>query len=263
MKIHKEKLYQIVFESDTRGGKLFDVLLLWSILISIMVAVLDSIPQLHQSLNNAFYLVEWFFTILFTIEYFLRIYIIRRPKEYIFSFWGLIDLMAILPTYLSLIFMGSQYMLVVRVLRLLRVFRVLRLLRFYRESLMLLKAFRASFFKISIFLSAIVVIVILLGTIMYVVEGGKNGFSSIPQSIYWAVITITTVGYGDIVPQTVLGKIISSVTMILGYSIIAVPTGFITVEMTKASRKKKVCPQCGASNDDDANYCSHCGEKLE
>lgn len=262
MKLNKQRLWQIIFESDTRAGKLFDVMLLWSILLSILVAVFESIPQIHQSWRNAFYLTEWFFTILFTIEYLLRIYVTRKPKEYILSFWGLIDLMAILPTYLSLIFFGSQYMLIVRVLRLLRVFRVLRLLRFYRESMMLLKAFRASFFKISIFLSAIVVIVILLGTIMYVVEGGKNGFSSIPQSIYWAVITITTVGYGDIVPQTVLGKIISSVTMILGYSIIAVPTGFITVEMSKASRKRKECQDCGAANDDESNYCSHCGKKL-
>jgi voltage-gated potassium channel len=258
----REKLYRIIFESETKAGKRFDIWLLWLILGSVMVAMLDSVPSLHRQFENEFYIVEWGFTVLFTLEYLFRIYMSPTPSRYILSYWGLIDLVAILPTYLSLLFLGSQYLLIVRILRLLRVFRILRLVRFTRESLLLIQALKASFFKISIFLMAVLVIVVLLGTVMYVVEGGQNGFNSIPQSIYWAIITVTTVGYGDIVPFTVLGKFIASVAMIIGYAIIAVPTGIVTVEMAKAGEKKLPCPGCGNVVNKTDNFCNHCGASL-
>lgn len=258
----KQRLYRIVFKSDTKNGKRFDVVLLWSILFSIFITMLDSVPSFNARFRTEFYILEWFLTILFSIEYVLRIIISPKPLRYIFSFWGLVDLLAILPTYASLFFYGYQYLLVVRILRLLRVFRVLKLVRFNKEAIFLLKSLKSSSYKIGIFLSAVLTIVILLGTIMYVVENGDNGFSSIPQSIYWAIITITTVGYGDIVPNTVLGKFISSFAMIIGYAIIAVPTGIITVEMSKKSNSKQICSECGTENNDSNNFCTNCGAKL-
>jgi voltage-gated potassium channel len=259
----KEKLYHIVFQNDTKAGKQFDIWLLWLILISVLVAMLDSVPSLNGSFSLEFYLIEWVFTLLFTIEYIIRVSVHPQRSKYVFSFWGLVDLLAILPAYLSLLFVGSQYFIIVRVFRLLRVFRILRLVQFNREAYVLINALRASTFKISIFLSTVITIVVLLGTIMYVVESPENGFTSIPQSIYWAVITITTVGYGDVVPVTVLGKFISSFAMIIGYAIIAVPTGIVTVEMTKSSQQKKACPTCDFKNNPQANYCNNCGSKLE
>lgn len=261
--VNKYRLYQIVFESDTKAGKRFDILLLWCILLSILIAVLDSVPYLNLIYKNEFYTIEWVFTVIFSIEYFMRIYISPKPIRYIFSYWGIIDLLAILPTYVSLFFYGYHYLLVVRILRLLRVFRILKLVRFNREAIFLLRALRASSYKIGIFFSAVLTIVILLGTIMYVVENGENGFTSIPQSIYWAIITVTTVGYGDIVPHTILGKFISSLAMIIGYAIIAVPTGIITVEMSKSSEKNKICPQCNTNNIETSNYCTNCGSMLK
>ena len=258
----REQIYRIIFESETDAGKRFDLWLLWLILGSVAVAMLDSVQVLHDQYKVEFYIVEWVFTVLFTIEYLVRIFVSPRPSKYIFSSWGLIDLIAILPTYLSLLFLGYQYLLIVRILRLLRVFRILRLVRFTREALHLVRALKASFFKISIFLLTVLIIVILLGTIMYVVEAGQHGFSSIPQSIYWAIITVTTVGYGDIVPYTVLGKFIASFAMIIGYAIIAVPTGIVTVEMARAGEKKKACPTCGNKAGMTDNYCSHCGLEL-
>lgn len=260
--ISKYKLYQIVFESDTKAGRRFDVWLLWSILFSVFVALLDSVPFLNQNFKNEFYTIELFFTVLFTLEYLLRIYISPKPIRYISSFWGIIDLLAILPTYISFFFYGYHYLLIVRIIRLLRVFRILKLVRFNKEAIILLRALKASSYKIGIFFSTVLTIVVLLGTIMYVVEGGENGFTSIPQSIYWAIITITTVGYGDIVPHTILGKFISSFAMIIGYAIIAVPTGIITVEMSKSSEKKIICPECNTSNTETSNYCSNCGSSL-
>ncbi|QKG80957.1 ion transporter [Tenuifilum thalassicum] len=259
---YREKLYKIVFESDTRAGKLFDVWLLWLILVSITITILDSVPNINSTLKLQFYLAEWFFTILFSVEYLLRIFISPKPFRYIFSFWGFIDLLAILPTFFSLFFYGYHYLLVVRIFRLLRVFRILKLARFNREARILLDALKASSYKIGIFFSAVLTIVVLMGTIMYVVESGENGFSSIPQSIYWAIITITTVGYGDIVPHTVLGKFISSFAMLIGYAIIAVPTGIITVEVGKSTNKKQKCPMCNKLAPTSANYCSYCGTKL-
>jgi voltage-gated potassium channel len=262
--ISKEKLYSIIFESDTKPGKQFDVILLWSILISVLVVIIDSVPSINEKLNLEFYYIEWLFTILFSIEYVMRIYVSPKPFRYIFSFWGIIDLLSILPTFASIFISGYQYLLVVRIFRLLRVFRILKLARFNKEAISLMKALKASMYKISLFLFFVVTIVVLLGTIMYVVESGENGFTSIPQSIYWAIITITTVGYGDIVPLTVVGKFISSVSMIMGYAIIAVPTGIVTVEMSRVKyNNEKTCPACSEKNDENANFCQKCGEKLE
>lgn len=261
--INKRKLYVIVFGSDTKAGRRFDIILLWAILFSILLAILDSVPDFSSQFRTQFYVVEWILTILFSIEYILRIYISPKPLRYIFSFWGFIDLLSIIPTYFSLFFFGYHYFLVLRIFRLLRVFRILKLARFNKESIFLLNALKMSSHKITIFLSAVVTIVILLGTIMYVVENGENGFISIPQSIYWAIMTLTTVGYGDIVPHTVLGKFISSFTMIIGYAIIAIPTGIITMEMSKAVALPKTCRKCDTKNAETSNYCSNCGTSIQ
>jgi voltage-gated potassium channel len=257
----KERIYRIVFENDTLAGRRFDIWLLWIILFSVIVAILDSVASIHEHFHVTFYILEWLFTILFTIEYILRIYSSPKPWRYIFSFWGIIDVIAVLPSYLSLLFFGYQYMLVVRIFRLLRVFRILRLVRFMREAMYLSRALKASAFKISIFFMTVLFIVVILGTIMYVVEHGQNGFVSIPQSVYWAIITVTTVGYGDIVPHTVLGKFIASFAMIIGYAIIAVPTGIVTVEMSRAREPESLCPNCSHGVQAKDNYCSQCGTK--
>jgi voltage-gated potassium channel len=259
----KQQLYNIVFENNTKTGKQFDLVLLWFIIISILIAILDSVPVLNLRFKTEFYIIELFFTFLFSVEYFLRIYISPKPWRYILSFWGFVDLLAILPTYISLFVYGYHYLLVVRILRLLRVFRILKLARFNREAKILINSLKTSSYKIIIFFTAVLTIVVLLGTIMYVVEDGQNGFTSIPQSIYWAIITVTTVGYGDIVPHTILGKFISSFAMIIGYAIIAVPTGIITVEMSKNSDLKINCSQCGFINNETANFCSNCGSTLK
>lgn len=265
----KSRLHDIIFESDTRAGKNFDVALLILIIASVMAVVLESIPSLNARYLPVFRILEWSFTILFTIEYLLRIYAVKKPVAYLFSFYGIVDLLSILPTYLSLIFYGSQYLLVIRALRLLRVFRIFKLSHFLKGQETIMRAIKASMPKILVFLTAIVIIVTIIGALMYVVEAPYNPkFSSIPQGIYWAVTTLTTVGFGDITPITDLGKFLSVIVMILGYAIIAVPTGIFSAEMMRpsgamVSLNSQVCSNCGFSHhEDDAVFCKKCGASL-
>jgi voltage-gated potassium channel len=241
--------------------------LIWAILLSVAVVMLDSVKAMNLRYGPLFTSLEWFFTILFTVEYVLRLVCVGRPLCYARSFFGVIDLLAILPTYLSLLLPGSQYLSVIRVLRVLRVFRVLKLVRLLNEASLLLRALRASRAKITVFLFAVLTMVVVLGSLMYLIEGEERGFTSIPRSVYWAVVTLTTVGYGDISPQTPLGQALATVVMILGYSLIAVPTGLITAEMTLSGARKTVstqaCPECSAEGHDaDARFCKACGSRL-
>ncbi|TAH41472.1 MAG: ion transporter [Bacteroidetes bacterium] len=259
----RKELYYIVFGTESKAGKTFDVFLLWTILFSVLVVMLESVPELGSRYSREFFILEWVLTVIFTLEFLLRLWISPKPVAYAKSFWGIIDFLSILPTYLSLFIVGYHYLLVVRIFRLLRVFRVLKLARFSSEAQVLVDALKSSLYKISIFLLAVVSIVTFMGTIMYVVEGGEEGFTSIPQSIYWAVVTVTTVGYGDMVPHTVLGKFISSIAMIMGYAIIAVPTGIVTVEMAKRSNATRECINCHKSVETESTYCRHCGVNLK
>ncbi len=261
----KERLYQIVFETETKAGRRFDVLLLWAIILSVLAVMLESVVEIHLQYGYYLTLAEWFFTILFTIEYFLRIYIARNRTGYMFSFFGIIDFLAVIPTYLSLLLFGYHYLMVIRILRLLRVFRVLKLVRFLGEAEVLKAAMKSSRHKIFIFLGFVLSLVTILGTIMYIIEGPENGFANIPISIYWAIVTLTTVGYGDIAPATNLGRFLSSFIMILGYAIIAVPTGIVTAEITQANKQRKyqTCDSCFLENhDQDAKFCKRCGSQL-
>lgn len=262
----RKKLHDIIFEAETPVGKTFDVTLLILIVLSVFAVLIDSVPKIHLKYGELFLIAEWVFTILFSIEYIFRIYTTFRPKKYIFSFYGIIDLLAILPTYLSLVLVGTQYLLVIRMLRLLRVFRVLKLARYVGASHVLAIAMKNSRHKIVVFLEVVVTMVVIMGSLMYLIEGPENGFKSIPLSIYWAIVTLTTVGYGDIAPQTIMGQALASVIMIIGYAIIAVPTGIISVEMAKAkdtSTSTAVCPDCHHEyHDQDAHYCKKCGSKL-
>ena len=262
----KSKLFVVIFGTDTRTGRLFDIVLMVTIILSIIVVMLDSVASIHDSQGRILLIAEWVFTVLFTIEYILRIYTARNRARYIFSFYGVIDLLAILPTYLSLFLAGGQYLIIIRILRLLRVFGILKMYRFIGASSHLIEALKASRHKVAVFLSAVMAIVVVMGAAMYLIEGPENGFKSIPESIYWAIITLTTVGYGDITPATPLGKTLASLVMILGYSIIAVPTGIITSEMakkTRAGNQPAPCSKCGFDEHDrDAAYCKVCGNKL-
>ncbi len=260
----KEKLHQIIFGTDTKLGRLFDIILLWAILLSISVVVFESLKSLRTEYFSFFIYSEWFFTVLFTVEYFTRIWISPKPLKYIFSFLGLVDLLSIIPTYLSLVLTGTHYLVVIRAIRLLRVFRILKLNYFLNQGELIVIALKASFRKIGVFLFAILNIVVIIGAAMYVIEGESNGFDSIPRSIYWAIVTITTVGYGDISPQTSLGQFISSIIMIVGYAIIAVPTGIVSSEITRQhlSIEKLKCNNCKHEISSGHNFCSNCGEKL-
>ncbi len=262
----RKVLHEVIFEADTPAGKWFDVILIINIVLSVLVVMLDSIASIRRVHGSLFYAIEWFFTILFTIEYFLRLICVGKPLRYATSFFGIIDLLAILPTYLSLIFPGSQYLTVIRVLRVLRIFRVLKLVQYLAEAKLLMQALRTSRRKITVFLFTVLTMVIILGSLMYVIEGEKHGFTSIPRSIYWAIVTLTTVGYGDISPKTSAGQALAAIIMILGYSIIAVPTGIVTVELSRVKEHEittQVCPECSAEgHDSEAVYCKYCGAKL-
>ena len=263
----RARLHNTIYESNTVAGKAFDVALLVLIISSIVVVMLDSIKSYHNEYGRIFNMMEWIFTGLFTLEYILRLISIKRPFRYVISFFGFIDLLAIIPSYLSIFFAGAQSLLVLRALRLLRVFRIFKLTHFLTEMEFLKTALTTSLKKITIFMLVVLTLVIILGSIMYLVENGENGFISIPDSIYWAIVTITTVGYGDIAPVTPTGKFIASIMMFIGYGIIAVPTGIITTEMANAARRSKpgheTCPGCGREgHDNDAVFCKFCGTLL-
>jgi voltage-gated potassium channel len=260
------RLHEIIFESNTPAGKAFDVGLLVAILVSVLAVMLESVAFIRADYGPLLRAVEWGFTALFTVEFLLRLYAVRKPHLYVLSFYGLVDLLALAPTYLSVLLPGAHSLLVVRVLRLLRIFRVLKLVNFLGEAHVLLTALRSSRRKITVFLGAVLSTVVIMGSLMYLVEGEKNGFDSIPRGMYWAVVTMTTVGFGDITPKTVLGQFIASVLMILGYGVLAVPTGIVSVELANAHRhtlNPEACPGCGTEGHDaDAAFCKHCGTKL-
>ncbi|GAB4559877.1 MAG: ion transporter [Geothermobacteraceae bacterium] len=262
----RHRLHTIIFEADTFGGRLFDLALIAAILLSILVVMLDSVPDLQRRYGPLFLALEWSFTLAFTIEYVLRLACIGRPLRYAFSFFGLVDLLSILPTYLSLLLPGSQYLLTIRVLRILRIFRVLKLAQYVGEAEHLVRALRASRRKIIVFLFATGSLVIIFGSLIYLIEGEEAGFTNLFEACYYAVVTLSTVGYGDLTPQTPAGKAISSLIMILGYGIIAVPTGIVSVELAQA-RKLEIstqsCPECSAEgHDPDAKHCKYCGSRL-
>lgn len=260
----RKKIHTIIFQADTPAGRLFDLILLGVILLSILSVFLESVAAVRAEHATLIRAAEWFFTILFTIEYALRIYSSDKPLRYILSFYGLIDLIAFLPTYLSLVFTGAQYLVVIRAFRLLRIFRILKLSRFMYEGNILKNAMKASMHKIIVFLASVVTTVTIIGTLMYIIEGDESGFTSIPVAIYWAIVTITTVGYGDISPQSPLGQFLASILMIIGYGIIAVPTGIVSVEMARATEEAKAkCPNCHFSiHSANDKFCAHCGKEI-
>ena len=263
----KSRLYEIVFESDTPAGKTYDIGLLICIVVSVIVVAMESISTLPIQFDRWLYILEWFFTIIFTLDYIARLWIVNRKRQYIFSFFGIIDLLSILPTYLGLFLVGAQSFMVIRSIRLLRIFRIFKLSRYVGEGQNLAQALRSSRPKIIVFLVTISTSVIITGTVMYMVEGPEHGFTSIPKSIYWAIVTMTTVGYGDLAPQTTLGQTLASFIMILGYGIIAVPTGIVSAEMVALKHKEKitsqVCPHClKEGHDHDAVFCKFCGGTL-
>jgi voltage-gated potassium channel len=261
-------LHEVIFEAETPAGRAFDIVLIWSICLSILVVMLESVTSIRAQYGGLLNRIEWVFTILSTIEYILRLLSVKRPGRYATSFFGFVDILAILPTYLSFFIPGTQYLFTVRVLRLLRIFRVLKLVEYLREASIITEALWASRRKIIVFLLAVLSLVIIVGSLMYIIEGADNGFSDIPTSIYWAIVTLTTVGYGDISPQTPLGKALASLVMIMGYAIIAVPTGIVTAEISQATQSIKTmttqsCPNCSSEgHDTDAVFCKYCSAKL-
>jgi voltage-gated potassium channel len=261
----RERWRRIIFESDTPAGRAFDVLLIIAISMSVAAVLLDSIRPVREQWGYALWAAEWFFTLLFTFEYGARLWVVEDKGRYAKSFFGLIDLLAIIPTYLSILFPGTEFLLVIRLVRVLRVFRILKLLKYMEQASILSQALQASRPKILIFIFAILVMVTIAGSLMYLIEGEEYGFTSIPISMYWAIVTLTTVGYGDISPHTPIGRLLASMLMLTGYGIIAVPTGIVTVELSRAALAagSMQCPQCLArGHTDDANFCRVCGASL-
>lgn len=259
----REKLYKIIFESETNAGRRYDKFLLVFIVLSVLVVMIESVPKWHMSFHDELMILEWIFTILFSLEYIVRIIVSPKPFRYVISFWGVIDLLAIIPTLMSPFVSGYETLIIIRSLRLLRIFRIMQLSRFTSESNVLYHSLKASSYKITVFLSFVLMFCIICGTLMYIIEGKENGFDSIPQGIYWSIVTLTTVGYGDISPATPLGKFLASAMMIVGYGIIAIPTGLITVEMARyKERKAKKCANCNTENPEQSKYCNNCGTEI-
>ncbi len=260
------QLNEMVFGIESGRGRTFDLVVIGVIILSVLAVLLESVASIRLEYGRALFVAEWIFTILFTIEYSLRLYCARSAPGYAFSFFGIVDLLGTIPTYISLLLPGAQFLLVIRLLRILRVFRVLRLAQFLSEADVLVRALRASRHKIVVFVFSVLTLVVILGSLMYLVEGSENGFTSIPRSIYWAIVTLTTVGYGDISPQTNLGQALAAVVMIMGYGIIAVPTGIVTAELTRRGPGTHVAMECSAcgvrEHDLEAVYCRRCGDKL-
>ena len=261
-------LFRVIFGHDTRGGRAFDVALLAAIALSVTAVMLESVPEVRRRHGRALVAAEWAFTALFTVEYVLRLLCVRRPRRYAFSFYGIVDVLAVVPTYAALFVAGAQELLVIRALRLLRVFRVLKMGEYLTEAGALSAALRRSRPKITVFLVTVLTLVLIVGALMHLVEGPENGFTSIPLSVYWAIVTLTTVGYGDIAPRTTAGRVLASAVMIIGYGIIAVPTGIVTAELVRGEREpsgggSRTCPDCGATrHDPDAAHCKYCGAAL-
>jgi len=259
-------LHRVIFEADTPGGKAFDVGLLLAIGLSVAAVMLESVPAIRATHGHALRIAEWTLTGLFSVEYLLRLAAVRRPWRYARSFLGLVDLLAILPTYVSVVFPGAQSLLVLRAIRLLRVFRIFKLAHYLHEGAVLMDALRRSRRKITVFFGSVLVLVLIIGALMYLVEGEASGFTSIPRAIYWAIVTVTTVGYGDITPRTPVGQLIAAIAMLLGYSILAVPTGIFSAELllrSQAEATTRACPHCSAEGHDrDARYCKRCGAAM-
>ena len=259
--------FRIIFRHDTKAGLRFDIALIWIILASVAITIIDSVVAVHSHYSRIFYVMEWAFTLFFLVEYIVRLLVLEKPLRYAKSALGIIDVLAILPAFISLLFPGSQYLLVIRLLRVMRIFRLLKLPNFLTEANHLVKAIMRSSRKIGVFLFAIMILVTLFGSLMYVIEGPENGFTSIPKSMYWAIVTISTVGYGDLAPQTAIGQIISACLMLIAYSVIAVPTGIYAAEMAQTLRNQmdsRECDQCGLIGHlNDARFCRRCGTKIE
>lgn len=267
----RHRMHEIIFEADTPAGRLFDLILLVLIALSVLVVILESIEWVHLAYGRFFIALEWVFTIIFTIEYILRLYSVKKPLKYATSFFGVVDVLAILPTYLSLFMIGSQHLIIIRALRLIRIFRIFKMGHFLLEGTIILGALRRSRAKITVFMTFVLLMILIFGSLMYVIEGGSNsGFTNIPRSVYWAIVTLTTVGYGDVTPVTALGQFLSAALMITGYAVIAVPTGIVSAEMVSYQKKAKealstqACEHCSREGHDaDAKYCKYCGELLD